>query len=98
MEHNITYSSHVAKIPAMMQFSRMASEMISYTVRLERQLKNRIRQDAKLHGRSLNKHMVMIFEDYIEGRSVPVERAIKTPALRNLIKEAVKQAVKETAK
>ena len=75
-----------------------SSEIIGYTVRLERQLKDRIRQDAEEHGRSLNRHMVMIFEDYIEGRLVPVERATKTPALRNLIKEAVKQAVKETAK
>ena len=72
----------------------MASEIISYTVRLDRKLKNRIKKDAELHGRSLNGHMVTIFEDYIEGRSVPVERATKTPALRNLIKEAIKEAVK----
>ncbi len=71
-----------------------SSEIIGYSIRLERQLKNRIRQDAEAHGRSLNRHMITILEDYIEGRSVPVERATKTPALRNLIKEAVKEAAK----
>lgn len=72
----------------------MASEIISYTVRLERQVKDRIRDDAKLHGRSLNRHIVTILEDYIEGRLLPVERAIKTPAFKNLVKTAIKEAIK----
>ena len=69
-------------------------EIIGYSIRLERQLKDRIREDAALHDRSLNRHMVTILEDYIEGRLLPVERATKTPAFRNLIKEAVKEAIK----
>ena len=72
----------------------MASEIISYTVRLERQVKDRIRDDAELHGRSLNRHMITILEDYIEGRTVAVELATKAPALRNLIKESIKEAAK----
>ena len=81
--------------PAFRHFRVMPEkDIIGYTVRCERELKRRLQADAEKHGRSLNRHLVTIWEDYIEGRSVPVDRATKTPAFRALLKEAMKEARK----
>ena len=53
-----------------------------------------MKNDAERHSRSMNAHFCRILELYLDGQLVPVEDLAKTPAVRSLIKEAIKEAVK----
>ena len=72
----------------------MATDILHWTVRIPRDLKDAMKEDAERHSRSLNAHFVRILKLYFDGQLVPVEDLVKTPAVRNLIKEAIKEAVK----
>lgn len=72
----------------------MATDIINYMVRMPRALKNAMKEDAKRHSRSLNAHFCRILQLYFDGELVPVNDLVKTPAVKNLIKEFAKEVSK----
>ena len=72
----------------------MAADTINYMVRVPRSLKDAMKEDAERHSRSLNAHFCRILELYFDGELVPVNDLAKTPAVRSLVKEAIKEATK----
>jgi len=72
------------------------SEIINYTVRVERELKDAMKADAETHSRSLNAHFVKILEQYLAGELVPVDELLNDPRSRNLIKAIIQSATETT--
>ena len=72
----------------------MAADTINYMVRMPRALKDAMKDDAKRHSRSLNAHFCRILQLYFDGELVPVADLAKTPVVRSLVKEAIKEAIK----
>ena len=57
-----------------------------------------MKDDAKRHSRSMNAHFCRILQLYLDGELIPVNDLVKTPAVRNLVKEIGKAAIKEAVK
>ena len=72
----------------------MTPELIFFQLRIPRSLKDAMKKDAERQNRSMNAHWVRIMQLYLDGELVPVDDLVNTPAVRNLIKAAVKEAVK----
>ena len=84
----------IASVANLPHFPDMATDILHWTVRIPRTLKDKMSKDAERHSRSLNAHFVRILQLYFDGKLVPVEDLVKTPAVRNLIKEIVKETAK----
>lgn len=64
----------------------MSTEIINYTVRLPRETKDHLRDDAAKHSRSLNAHFIKIVEQYLSGDLIPLDEIAADPRSVNLIK------------
>lgn len=71
------------------------AEIIHYTVRIPREVKDAMKASAEKHSRSLNAHFVKVMEQYLSGELVPVAEILADPASRNLIKALLREAETE---
>ena len=74
---------------------KYGEDVINYTVRLPKSLKDTLRDDAKEHGRSLNHHLVLIISEYMAGQLIPVEKLMQNASIRNIIKQVAEESARE---
>ena len=79
----------------MLQCAHMAEEMIHYTVRIPRGIKDLMRDNAAHSGRSLNGLFVWVMKNYLEGKLIPAETLLKDAATRRFVKEVIKESKKQ---
>ena len=79
----------------MLQCVHMAEEMIHYTVRIPREIKDLMRDNADQNGRSLNGLFVWVMEKYLKGELIPAETLLKDQGTRRLVKEVIKESKKQ---
>lgn len=68
------------------------SPTISYTFRVPKELKEALKADAIRNSRSVNQHVVDVLGAYLSGELIPAEKLLTDPAVRRLLRAAIKQS------
>lgn len=78
-----------------MMYIQYMTDVINYAIRIERSLKDAMKADAEKHARSLNAHMIKIYEQYLNGELVAVEELLSNPQSKRLIAATIEDALKK---
>lgn len=71
-------------------------EIINYAIRLPRDLKNRMKDDAEKRKISLNANLIKVYQQYLDGELIPVGEILEDPRSKELIKKVIQEAALES--